>query len=171
MVKSRTDRAVAYDLGGGRVHIREKGDLLHPIHEPIEVLRYGIDAVFGPVPAGARPPGGKIIKRKMLHTKVERLPMDLIVISWDIALSGGRGPVRLCRAAPGELYYVLEVVRGKFPFDRLKDYKIIAVKERYGRASLVIEEGAISHGLIQAPRENNINVVDYRPKGDKTKSG
>jgi hypothetical protein len=28
-----------YDLGGGRTHIREKGDLLHPNHEPVEVLR------------------------------------------------------------------------------------------------------------------------------------
>jgi predicted phage terminase large subunit-like protein len=67
----------------------------------------------------------------------------------------------------GDLYYLLEVIRGKFPFDRLKD-KIIAVKERYGKtASLVIEERAISHGLIQALREKHISVIDYKPKGDK----
>src|SRR4051794_100398 len=28
----------SYDLGGGRTHIREKGDILHPAHEPPEVL-------------------------------------------------------------------------------------------------------------------------------------
>src|SRR3984893_3638951 len=28
-----------YDLGGDRTHTREKGDLLHPAHEPAEVLR------------------------------------------------------------------------------------------------------------------------------------
>ena len=61
---------------------------------------------------------------------------------------------------------MLEVIRGKFPFDKLKE-KIIEVKERYGGASLVIEEGGISHGLIQALREKHINVVDYKPKGDK----
>jgi hypothetical protein len=48
------------------------------------------------------------------------------------------------------LYHVLEVVRGKFPFDKLKD-KIIEVKQRYGKAaSLVIEESPISHGLTTA---------------------
>src|ERR1700722_4201268 len=28
-----------YDLGSGRTHFREKGDLLHPAHEPVEVLQ------------------------------------------------------------------------------------------------------------------------------------
>ena len=59
------------------------------------------------------------------------------------------------------------VIRSKFPFDKLKD-KIIEVKERYGKAaSLVIEEGGISHGLIQSLREKHVNVVDYKPKGEK----
>jgi predicted phage terminase large subunit-like protein len=59
------------------------------------------------------------------------------------------------------------VTSGKFPFDKLKD-KIIEVKDRYGKkASLVIENGCISFGLIQSLREKQINVVDYKPKGDK----
>jgi phage terminase large subunit-like protein len=32
---------------------------------------------------------------------------------------------------------------------------------------LVIEESGISYGLIQALREQHINVVDYKPKGEK----
>ena len=94
------------------------------------------------------PPGGKIIKRKMLryYSAVERRPTDRIVLSWDIALSEKEAAdysacvVLLNR---GDLYYVLEVIRDKFPFDRLKE-KIIEVKERYGVASLVIEESGIS---------------------------
>jgi predicted phage terminase large subunit-like protein len=67
----------------------------------------------------------------------------------------------------GDSYFVLEVIRGKFPFNRLKE-KIIQVKERYGKAaSLVIEESGISYGLIQALREQNVNVVDYKPQGEK----
>jgi len=66
----------------------------------------------------------------------------------------------------GDLYYVLDVIRGKFPFDQLKD-KIVVVKERYRKASLVIEDSGISYGLIQSLREKHINVVDYKPKGDK----
>jgi predicted phage terminase large subunit-like protein len=121
------------------------------------------------------PAGGRIIKRKMLqyYSAVERRPTDRIVLSWDIALSEKEAAdysacvVLLNR---GDVYFVLEVIRGKFPFDRLKE-KIIEVKERYERhgngASLVIEEGGISHGLIQSLRERHINVVDYKPKGDK----
>jgi predicted phage terminase large subunit-like protein len=118
------------------------------------------------------PAGGKIIKRKMLryYSELERLPTDRLVLSWDIALSEQEAAdysacvVLLNR---GDLYYVLEVIRGKFPFDKLKD-KIIEVKERYGKAaSLVIEEGGISHGLIQSLREKHVNVVDYKPKGEK----
>ena len=104
------------------------------------------------------------------YSVLERLQTDRIVLSWDIALSEKEAAdysacvVLLNR---GDLYYVLEVIRGKFPFDQLKE-KIIEVKERYGRAaSLVIEEGGISYGLIQALREKHVNVVDYKPKGDK----
>ena len=166
-----------YDLGGGRTHIREKGDLLHPAHEPAEVLRE-IKKSMGSMLFSAQyqqspePAGGKIIKRKMLryYSAVERRPTDRIVLSWDIALSEKEAAdysacvVLLNR---GDLYYVLEVIRGKFPFNKLMD-KIIEVKERYGKAaSLVIEDGGISYGLIQALREKHVNVVDYKPKGDK----
>jgi predicted phage terminase large subunit-like protein len=101
---------------------------------------------------------------------VEQRSTDRIVLSWDIALSEKEAAdysacvVLLNR---GDLYYVLDVIRGKFPFNKLID-KIIEVKERYGKAaSLVIEDGGISYGLIQALREKHVNVVDYKPKGDK----
>jgi predicted phage terminase large subunit-like protein len=118
------------------------------------------------------PAGGKIIKRKMLryYSAVERRPTDRIVMSWDIALSEQDAAdysacvVLLNRC---DLYYVVEVIRGKFPFNQLKD-KIIEVKQRYGNAAaLVIEESGISYGLIQALREQQINIVDYKPRGDK----
>jgi predicted phage terminase large subunit-like protein len=66
----------------------------------------------------------------------------------------------------GDSYYVLEVLRGKFPFDKLKD-KIIDMKQRYETAHLVIEESPISHCLIQSLREKHINVVDIKPDRDK----
>jgi predicted phage terminase large subunit-like protein len=165
-----------YDLGGGRTHTREKGDLLHPAHEPAEVLR-DIKTSMGTMLFSAQyqqapePPGGKIIKRKMLqyYTAVEPRATDRIIMSWDIALSEKEeADLSACVVLlnRGDRYYVLEVIRGKFPFPQLKA-KIIEVKERYGRASLVIEESGISYGLIQVLREKYINVVDYKPKGDK----
>jgi hypothetical protein len=61
-----------YDLGGGRTHTREKGDLLHPAHESADVLR-DIKKSMGSMLFSAQyqqspePTGGKIIKRKMLR--------------------------------------------------------------------------------------------------------
>ena len=59
-----------YDLGGGRTHTREKGDLLHPAH--VEVLReirknMGSMLFSAQYQQAPEPPGGKIIKRKMLR--------------------------------------------------------------------------------------------------------
>jgi hypothetical protein len=165
-----------YDLGGGRTHTREKGDLLHPTHEPAEVLR-DIKKNMGSMRFSAQyqqapePAGGKIIKRKMLkyYSTVERQPTDRIVLSWDIALSEQEAAdysACVVLINRGELYYVHNVIRGKFPFDKLKE-KIIEVKQRYGRAALVIEESPISHGLIQSLQEKHINVVAIKPDRDK----
>src|SRR5467141_1355583 len=165
-----------YDLGSGRTHTREKGDLLHPAHEPAEVL-LDIKKNMGSMQFSAQyqqapePAGGKIIKRKMLkyYSSVERRSTDRIVMSWDIALSEQEaGDYSACVVLlnRGDSYYVHEVIRGKFPFDRLKE-KIIEVRQRYGKAPLLIEESPISHGLIQSLREKHINVVDIKPDRDK----
>jgi phage terminase large subunit-like protein len=66
------------------------------------------------------PPGGTIIKRKWLtpYDTVTHRSGDSLIISWDIALSEAEtgdysaGVVLLKR---NEVYFVLEVVRGKFP--------------------------------------------------------
>jgi predicted phage terminase large subunit-like protein len=117
------------------------------------------------------PAGGKIIKRKMLqyYTEIERLPTDRMVLSWDIALSeqeAGDYSVGVVLLNRGECYYVMEVLQGKFPFDKLKD-KIIDMKQRHRRSQLIIEESPISHGLIQSLREKHINAVDIKPDRDK----
>jgi len=166
-----------YDLGGGHTHTREKGDLLHPAHEPVEVLRklrksMGTMLFSAQYQQAPEPPGGKIIKRKMLqyYSAADPRPTDRIVMSWDIALSEQEaGDYSACVVLlnRGDSYLVHDVIRGKFPFDQLKE-KIIEVKQRYGRAaSLVIEESPISHGLIQSLEQKRINVVAITPDRDK----
>src|SRR5260370_834259 len=60
-----------YDLGSGRTHTREKGDLLHPTHQPAAVLR-DIKTNMGSMQFSAQyqqapePAGGKVIKGKIL---------------------------------------------------------------------------------------------------------
>jgi predicted phage terminase large subunit-like protein len=117
------------------------------------------------------PPGGTIIKRKWLtpYDTVTHRSGDSVIISWDIALSEAEtgdysaGVVLLKR---NEVYFVLEVVRGKFPFEVLKR-KVMELKQRYGSSTLLIEDSPISRGLIQSLKEKSINVTTYKPDTDK----
>src|SRR5207248_2004752 len=118
------------------------------------------------------PPGGTIIKRKWLTTydKVQYQSDDSIIMSWDIALSeteSGDYSACVVLLRRGEVFYILEVVRGRFRFDALKR-KVMEVKQRYGSAAtLLIEECPISKGLIQSLSEQSLNVTTYKPDTDK----
>ena len=60
-------------------------------------------------------------------------------MSWDVALSEAEtGDYSACVVLlqRNEVFYVLEVVRGRFPFEVLKR-KVIEVKRRYGSGTLL----------------------------------
>ena len=112
-------------------------------------------------------PGGTIIKRKWLATydEVTYQPGDRIVLSWDIALSETKsGDYSACVVLliRNEVVFILEVIRGRFPFETLKK-KVIDLKQRYRPSTLLIEESPISLGLIQSVRERSVNVTTYKP--------
>ena len=170
-------RTEIFDLGAGRSYTRQKGELLHPEHESVEVLRelkrnMGSIAFSAQYQQSPIPPGGTIIKRKWLRTydEVHYQPGDRIIMSWDIALSEAEtGDYSACVVllARAEVFFILEVVRGRFPFEQLKR-KVMEVKEHYGSAAtLLIEDSPISRGLIQSLRERSINVTTYKPDTDK----
>ena len=169
-------RAEIFDLGDGRTYTRRKGELLHPEHEPAHVLAE-LKREMGPIAFSAQyqqspiPPGGTIIKRKWLVPYDEIRPQvgDRIIMSWDIALSEAEtGDYSACVVLlrRKEVFYILEVVRGRFPFDTLKR-KVMEVKQRYDSPTLLIEDSPISRGLIQSLREQSINVTVYKPDTDK----
>jgi predicted phage terminase large subunit-like protein len=169
-------RTETYDLGSGRTYTRQKGELLHSTHEPVEALME-LKREMGPIAFSAQyqqnplPPGGTIIKRKWLtiYDSVSCQPGDRIIISWDIALSEAEtgdysaGVILLNRK---EVFYILEVVRGRFPFEMLKQ-TVLELKRRYPSSTLLIEDSPISRGLIQSLREKSINVTPYKPDTDK----
>jgi predicted phage terminase large subunit-like protein len=169
-------RNETYYLGDGRTYERQKGELLHPEHEPAHVL-LELKREMGPIAFSAQyqqspiPPGGTIIKRKWLTTydNVRRQDGDRVIMSWDIALSEAEtGDYSACVVLlkRNEVFYILEVVRGRFPFDTLKR-KLMEVKQRYDSSTLLIEDSPISRGLIQSLREQSINVTLYKPDTDK----
>ncbi len=169
-------RDETYDLGDGRTYDRQKGELLHPEHEPAHVLAE-LKREMGPIAFSAQyqqspiPPGGTIIKRRWLtpYDDICQQSGDRIITSWDIALSEAEtGDYSACVVLlrRKEVFYILEVVRGRIPFDTLKR-KVIEVKRRYGSSTLLIEDSPISRGLIQSLREQSINVTPYKPDTDK----
>jgi predicted phage terminase large subunit-like protein len=90
-------------------------------------------------------------------------------MSWDIALSeteSGDYSACVVLLRRKEVFFILEVVRGRFPFDTLKR-KVMDVKKRYGSSTLLIEDSPISRGLIQSLREQSINVMVSKPETDK----
>jgi predicted phage terminase large subunit-like protein len=169
-------RCRSYELGCGRTYVRQGGELLHPEHEPADVL-LELKREMGPIAFSAQyqqspiPPGGTIIKRRWLTTydKISSQEGDRIIMSWDIALSEMEtGDYSACVVllARKEVIFVLDVLRGRFPFGTLKE-KIIELKRKYTRSTLLIENSPISLGLIQSLREQSINVVGYKPDTDK----
>jgi predicted phage terminase large subunit-like protein len=170
-------RTETYELGGGRRYVRQQGELLHPSHEPVSVLRE-LKREMGPIAFSAQyqqspiPPGGTIIKRKWL-VSYDQIPphasRDQIIMSWDIALSEEeKGDYFACVVLlrRKEVFFVLDVIRGRLRFDDLRR-KILEVKQRYGVATLLIEDSPISKGLIQSLQESSINVTTYKPETDK----
>jgi predicted phage terminase large subunit-like protein len=170
-------RTETFDLSDGRTYTRQKGELLHPEHEPAEVL-LELKRNMGPLAFSAQyqqspiPAGGRIIKRKWLtnHSDIRPQPGDSIIMSWVIALSETEtGDYSACVVLlqRGEVFKILEVVRGRWRFDHLKT-KVIEIKRRYGPgATLLIEDSPISKGLIQSLREQSINVTAIKPSTDK----
>jgi predicted phage terminase large subunit-like protein len=165
----------AISTGPGTSYFRSPGELLHPDHEPEEVLltlRKGMGSMaflaqYQQTPVSAE---GTFIKSKWLKSCSEIVfgPKDQIVMSWDIALSEAEtgdfsaGVVLLNR---GQTFYVLEVLRGRFLFPQLVD-KIVDMCTRY-RGALLIEDSPISKGLIQALRNKNVNVVTVIAEKEK----
>jgi hypothetical protein len=78
----------------GRTYTRQQGELLHPNHEPADVL-IELKRKMGPIAFSAQyqrspiPPGGTIIRSKWLtiYDDVQYQSGDRLVMSWDIALS------------------------------------------------------------------------------------
>ena len=116
---------------------------------------------------------GRIIRRwsigprrcRSAYDQIDSRPDDRIVISWDIALSeieSGDYSACVVLLIRKEIVYILEVVRGHFPFETLKK-KVMELKRRYNPSTLLIEDSPISLGLIQSLREQSTTSRPISP--------
>ena len=97
-------------------------------------------------------------------------PGDRIVISWDIALSemeSGDYAACVVLLIREEVFFVLEVVRGRFPFETLKG-RIMELKQQSIRFPLCSSKSPRSASVsFKVCASRSINVTTYKPDTDK----
>jgi predicted phage terminase large subunit-like protein len=171
-------------LGHGRFHVRNVGEVLDPVREPLSALEKQ-RADMTPLLFCAQyqqrpiPLEGNIIKREWLrHFKgtIPRVPGDYFVISWDTAMKSSE----LCDYSVGTVWHVqdrgrkknlVDVMRGRFEYPELVTQAVALYRkwkfEGY-TTHLVIEDKGSGSSLIQSLGAERI-YSHYKPKldGDK----
>ena len=165
-------------LGGGNVHYRGVGEVLHPEREPLEALEklkiemgsYDFSAQYQQAPV---PADGNMIKWEWFGFFSGRpLLRDGAVLaqSWDTASTTSElasysvGITALIDKA-GTIW-VLDLVRGRWEFPDLQRKVIEAVRRHQPQATL-IEDHASGTALQQALKQQRFKTIAIKPKGDK----
>jgi predicted phage terminase large subunit-like protein len=164
-------------LGGGRFYERQVGDVLDPVREPQHVLDE-LKAAMGTMDFSAQylqrpvPLEGNLIKRDWLRFGGEfffLLPDDLLVISWDTAMSESElsdYSVATVWVIRGDHCYLIDLVRERFNYPGLKR-AALELGERYPDAVTLIEEKGSGMSLIQDLREARVRAIGIKPDTDK----
>ncbi len=164
-------------IQAGKFHIRNIGDVLDPIREPADVLQQ-LKADMGTMAFSAQyqqnpmPIEGNLIKKGWLRYydgSIEKQRGDLTVISWDTAQKETEiadysvATVWLVRK---EHCYLIELVREKFDFPRLRR-AVLDLKQRYPGATTLIEDRGSGTSLIQELRHSHATVIPIKAANDK----
>jgi predicted phage terminase large subunit-like protein len=179
------ERPETIELGNGRVHRREIGDVLDPVREPLSALQQQRSAMT-PLVFSAQfqqnpiPLEGNLIKRDWIRYFRGSVPPkegDYFVISWDTAMKA----TELADYSVGTVWHVqdrgrkahvVDLVRGRFEYPEL----VAAASELWRKRKvdgltsyLVIEDKGSGSSLIQSLRNERIYAHQHHAKleGDK----
>ena len=149
-------------IGDNEFHCRMAGEALHPEHEPLESLlqmqrslgSYFFGAQYQQSPI---PEGGAMLQKswfRFYETAPEKKPSGKIFQSWDVAAKDGlQNDYSVCTTwlFQDKNYYLLDLVRGRFDFPRLRD-AAKALSDRYKPWAVVIEDASAGISLAQELR-------------------
>jgi predicted phage terminase large subunit-like protein len=162
---------------GSRKYHRKPGDVLDAVREPQHILDE-IKADMGTSEFSSQylqqpiSREGNIIKREWLRDYdflPPRLGTDRMVISWDTAMKrDGNSDYSVATVwqIQKDVYYLLEVKRGRYDFPELKRVAK-ELKAKYKTATILIEDKGSGTSLIQELRKEQIPVIAITPDGDK----
>ena len=166
-----------YQIGSGRTHVLQPGELLHPQRESPETLEK-IKETLGSCNFSAQyqqnpaPPGGGMIKWswfRFYRDLPPRGPNDQIVQSWDTAYKATElsdYSVGTTWLVQGEDCYLVDLVRERLEYPYLKK-RIVAEANKHKARSILIEDKGSGTSLIQDLRRDGINPIRINPKDDK----
>ena len=165
-------------IGEGSFQERAVGDLLHPERESRETLDQ-IKANLGTYCFSAQyqqnpiPPEGNLIRWgwfRRYAVRPERLPNDLIVLSWDTASKAEElSNYSVCSAwlRRGKDHYLLDVRRERLEYPFLKRL-VVELARRHGADAVLIEDKSSGTQLIQDLRhEREVRPIAILPERDK----
>jgi predicted phage terminase large subunit-like protein len=164
------------EIGPGRYHTRQIGDLLHPAREARDVLD-DIKTAMGSATFAAQyqqapvPPGGNMIDWGWFgwYEPNNHRDFEEIVISWDTAMKA----TELSDYSVGTVwgiwcgfYYLLDLIRVRLDYPALRR-KITELYYRHPRPTVLIEDAGSGTSLIQDLKDRNIRAIPIKPDGDK----
>ncbi len=164
-------------IGPDEIYRRMPGDVLHPEREPRWVLD-NMKASMGIMAFSAQylqcpiPAEGNMIKREWLcfyDRPPEEKAVNRIIISWDTAMKAtelANYSVGTVWSVQGDHFYLLDLIRGRFDYPELRR-AVRNAKDRWPRATILIEDKGSGISLIQELRKEGVSVIAIRPDMDK----
>src|SRR6195256_304809 len=172
-------------LDYGRAHVRNPGDVLDPVREPLSALERQ-RAAMTPLVFSAQfqqrpiPLEGNLIKREWIRYfrgNVPPIERDYFVISWDTAMKAPE----LADYSVGTVWHVqdrgrkihlVDLVRGRFEYPQLVAAALALWRKwkvEWAHTDLVIEDKGSGSSLIQSLKNERIYAHQHHGKfeGDK----
>jgi predicted phage terminase large subunit-like protein len=146
-------------IGDNEFHLRRAGEALHSELESLESLErlrreIGSDVFAAQYQQSPVPPGGAMIRREWLRyydLLPERTYRARIIQSWDTASKdGAQNDWSVCTTwmlLDGH-YYLIDLVRGRYEYPRLKE-TAIALAQKYRPHCVLIEDASTGTALAQ----------------------
>lgn len=149
-------------IGRSRFHERNAGEALHAARESLTTLEklrteFGSEVFSAQYQQAPVPTGGGIIKRdsfRYYSTPPARKPQHRIFMSWDTAAKTGmNNAFSVCTVwmIADKNYYLLDLVRGRFEYPRLRDNSIL-LADKYKPFAILIEDASTGTALGQELR-------------------
>jgi len=166
-------------IGPGKIYIRKPGDVLHPVHEPRQVLdqikaeignfKFSSQYMQAPVPLE-----GNLVKWKWFRS-YDHAPAHnedgKVIQSWDTAYKiTGDTDYSVCTTwlKKGKDYYLIDVHRERLDYPSLKK-RVTELVHRSAAHWVLIEDKGSGTSLIQDLRadRNGVRPIAIMPEGDK----